>query len=64
MVLEAGDWQKTKSPATKANNFFLENFLKCLLVTWIKNSLSLTWKKILFLPPKQLNINLATKLAN
>ena len=47
-----------------SQQFFLENFLKCLLVTWIKNSLSLTWKKILFLPPKQLNINLATKLAN
>ena len=26
IVLEAGDWQKTKSPATKANNFFLKTF--------------------------------------
>ena len=26
IVLEASDWQKTKSPATKANNFFLKTF--------------------------------------
>ena len=26
IALEAGDWQKTKSPATKANNFFLKTF--------------------------------------
>ena len=26
IVLEADDWQKTQSSATKANNFFLKTF--------------------------------------